>query len=59
MATESMLKSVVIKDRRTCIKFLKALECSKAAKTKPVVMQRRVSDMTREQVQKIFGAKNG
>ena len=59
MATESMLKSVVIKDKKTCQKFLHALEHSKETKVEPVIMQRTVSDMTREQIQKIFGAKNG
>lgn len=57
MATSSIFKDVKIKDRRHLHALVRALECSKGTKSKDVVLSKRCSDMTKEQMQEIFGRK--
>ena len=56
MATKSFLKNIVIKDRKSAEKFIKALENAENKKVKKVIINKRVEDVTdKEQIRKIFG----
>lgn len=56
MATKSFLKNIVIKDRKSAEKFIKALENAENKKVKKVTVNKRVEDVTdKEQIRKIFG----
>lgn len=57
VATKSFLKSVNLHGKKQCEGFIKALESSQSAPRKNVVYSKTVSDMSREQIQKIFGDK--
>lgn len=55
MATKSFLKNIVIKDRKSAEKFIKALENAENKKAKKVTVNKRVEDVTdKEQIRKIF-----
>ena len=57
MATSSIFREIRPKDKRSISKLIKALERSEAArasKAEEVKMSRPVSDMTKEQMKKIF-----
>ena len=55
MATKSFLKNIVIKDRKSDEKFIKALENAENKKAKKVTVNKRVEDVTdKEQIRKIF-----
>ena len=56
MATKSFLKNIVIKDRKSAEKFIKALENAENKKVKKVTVNKRVEDVTdKEQIRKMFG----
>ena len=57
MATKSFLKNISLRGQQQSKEFIRALEKSKATKEKEVEFSRPVSDMSREEVQKIFGDK--
>jgi hypothetical protein len=57
MATGSIFKEVRIRDKRHLHALIRAFERSRSAKTKDVVLSRPASDMTKEQMQEIFGRK--
>ena len=57
MATKSVLKSVEIKSKETAISLISALENAKGKHAKPIVVQRSFSDASREEIRKMFGAK--
>lgn len=58
MATSSFLKNVTLRGAKQCQAFIKALEKSKSCKENPVMYSKTVSDMDKEQIQKIFGGAN-
>ena len=57
MATKSILKSVEIKNKETAAALISALENAKGKHAKPVVIQRSFSDASRDEIRKMFGAK--
>ena len=57
MATSSIFTEIRAKDKPHIYKLVRALERSKSSKTNEVEMSRPVSDMTKEQIEKIFGGK--
>ena len=55
MATKSFLKNIVIKDRKSAITFLNALENAEGKKKKNVVLKARVNDVKDEEtIKKLF-----
>ena len=58
MATSSISKSIRIKTNAQARKFAHALECSRVFKREPVIYSRTVSEMSREEMLKIFGDNN-
>ena len=58
MATKSVLKTVLIKDRRTASSLVSALENASGKKAKEVVISRTCSELGREEIKKLFGEKN-
>ena len=57
MATNSILKTLRIKDKRTAQKFVKALELSREKKAKNVPIPYKVETLDRDQIRAIFGDK--
>lgn len=55
MATSSIYKDINAKDKASIMKLVKALEKSSASKPHDVVMSRPVSDMSKEEIRKLFG----
>ena len=55
MATSSIFKVIRAKDKTSIRKLVSALEKSSASKPAEVVMSRPVSDMTKDEIQKLFG----
>lgn len=58
MATSSIFREIRAKDKRSIYKLVRALErseASKASNAEEVKMSRPVSDMTKEQMKKLFG----
>lgn len=55
MATKSFLKDVNLRDKRQCQAFIRALEKSQAKEVKQIDIASRSRDLTKEQIQKIFG----
>ncbi len=55
MATKSILKNVTIKDKRSVVRLVKALENAKGKKSQRVVSTRSFSDASREEIRKMFG----
>ena len=55
MATKSFLKNIVIKDKKSAIKFIEALEQAENKKVKKVKINKLTEDVTdNEQIRKIF-----
>lgn len=57
MATKSILKTVHIRDQKSALKLVNALEASSQAKDIKVKYTRPVSTASREKIQKLFGDK--
>ena len=56
MATKSFLKNIVIKDKKSAIKFIDALEKEEKKKRKKVKTDKLTEDVTdSKQIRKIFG----
>lgn len=55
MATKSFLKTVHLRGAKQCQNFIKALESSQSKQIIPATTTRKASDMSKEQIQKIFG----
>ena len=56
MATKSFLKNIVIKDKKSAIKFIEALEKAENKKVKKVKIDKLAEDVTNsKQIRKIFG----
>lgn len=55
MATSSIYKDINAKDKISIRKLVNALEKSSVSKPNDVVMSRPVSDMSREEIRKLFG----
>ena len=58
MATKSILKTIHIKDRRSIQALVRALEHAQGKSAQPVKFQRSVSEASREEIKKMFGAKD-
>lgn len=58
MATRSILKNIVVKDRKFCHSLISALEHSKDQKGKEVKLTRQVRNLDKDDIIKIFGDKN-
>lgn len=58
MATSSIFREIRLKDKRQLNKLVRALEHSRASQSVPVQMSRPYSDMSKEQMQKLFGEKD-
>lgn len=56
MATKSFLKTVSLRGEKQCKDFIRALEKSKSTQEKEVILSRPASDMSREEIRKIFKA---
>lgn len=55
MATKSFLKPVYLRGAKQCQNFIKALESSQSRQPTSVPATRKASEMSKEQIQKIFG----
>lgn len=55
MATKSILKNVVIKDKKSCSSLVNALESAKGKRAKEVVYSRSVRTADDEMIKKMFG----
>lgn len=55
MATKSFLKDVSLRDKKQCQAFIKALEKSQSKEVKEIDIASRSRDLTKDQIQKIFG----
>lgn len=58
MATKSVLKNVMIKDRRSAHRLVSALENAKNKSEKKVILSRTCSEMGRDEIRAVFGDKN-
>ncbi|WP_204220831.1 hypothetical protein [Megamonas hypermegale] len=54
MATKSILKNIVIKDKKSCRSLINALENAKGKKRKEVIFSRGYKTATEEDIDKIF-----
>ena len=59
MATSSIYKELKTKDKRSIAKLIGALERSKESAAQEVQMTRPVRDLTKEQINRIFGGTDG
>ena len=59
MATKSVLKSVMIKDRRAAHSLVKALENASGKQSQDVTMSRTCKELNKSDIQKMFGGNNG
>lgn len=55
MATKSVLKTINIKDKKSALLLVQALENASGRFSKPVVKDRAFSDASREDIRKMFG----
>jgi hypothetical protein len=55
MATKSILKDIMIKDRKTCASLINALENASKKSTKQFEFTRGVRTASTEDIKKIFG----
>lgn len=55
MATKSILKSVNIKNRKSALGLVNALENASGKHAKPVARSKSFSDASREDIRKMFG----
>ncbi len=58
MATKSILKHVIIKDKKLCHNLILALENAEKKQGKEVVLQRGLKTASKDDIIKIFGDKN-
>lgn len=58
MATKSILKTVHIKERKSAIALVNALENAKGKSAQKVKFKRMPSEVSREDVRTMFGAQN-
>lgn len=58
MATKSVLKNIMIKDRRSASFLVSALENASGKKSKDVVLSRTYSELGRDEIRNIFGEKD-
>ena len=56
MATKSILKTIHIKERRSALSLVRALENASNKPKKDVVFQRGYSTATKDEIKKMFGA---
>lgn len=56
MATKSILKNITIKDKAYCRSFVSALENSQYKHSKQVTTDKKIRDLSREEIKKVFGA---
>lgn len=54
MATKSFLKNINLRGENQSKAFIRALERSKDTKEKDVILSRPASDMSREEIRKVF-----
>ena len=54
MATKSILKNVVIKDKKSCSSLVNALESAKGKRAKEVIYSRSVRTADDEMIKKMF-----
>lgn len=59
MATKSVLKNVIIKDRRSAYALVRALENAGGKQSQEVSMSRTCKELDRNDVRKIFGGNDG
>ena len=57
MATGSIYNNIKVSNKKFCRSLVNALEDSKENNGKPVVMTKPVHKMSKEQIEKVFGAK--
>lgn len=57
MATKSILKTINIKDKKTALSLVNALENASGKSSKPVVNSRSFSDVNRDDLRLMFGRK--
>lgn len=55
MATKSVLKNVDIKNRKSALALVNALENAKGKHARPVITNRFFSDASRDEIRKMFG----
>ena len=54
MATKSMLKNVVLRDRKLANRFLTALDRAKTKRSKKVILERNIEEIKGEDVKRLF-----
>lgn len=54
MATKSILKNIIIKNKKSCWSLINALENSKGKKARKVTFSRGYSSATKDDISKIF-----
>lgn len=54
MATKSVLKNIMIKDRRSAHDFVKALEHASGKQSKDVTISRTCKEMNKDDIRKMF-----
>lgn len=59
MATSSIFTEVKLKDKRRLHKLVRALEHSESSRTPEIQLSRPCSDMSKEQMLKLFGDNDG
>ena len=58
MATKSILKTIHIKQKKTALRLVQALENAKGKGEKDVIMTRGYSEASRDEIGKMFGGQN-
>lgn len=58
MATKSVLKSINIKDKKSALSLVRALENAQYKGRQIVKQDRAISEASREEIRKMFGAKS-
>lgn len=56
MATKSFMKNLDLRGERQCKEFIRALEKSRDTREKEVNLSRPASDMSREEMRKLFAS---
>ena len=59
MATKSVLKNIMIKDRRSAHNLVKALEHASGKQSKDVTISRTCKEMNKDDIRKMFGGNDG
>lgn len=55
MATKSVLKNVHIRDKKSALRLVNALENAAGKRSKEVMQTRSFSDASKEEIRKMFG----